>query len=153
MAAFDPTTTIRKIESFIASRPEFSDVMVGDPKAPFTSKGLGAAIFMDSQTIAELMLDGNPLEIHYVAVRVYSLDAFMGETPDEWELQLLRAVGLLQAALWGDFDLGGTLRTIDLAGEHGRPMSVEYGYVDVGGQMHRDETLKAWLARGQIREA
>tara|TARA_Y100000310_G_scaffold259499_1_gene268185 strand:- start:2475 stop:2939 length:465 start_codon:yes stop_codon:yes gene_type:complete len=139
--AFDVTSTMRAIQSFLMARPEISRVNVGDPKSPYSEGGIGGAVFMDSNSVVMLMADGQPVEMHNIAVRFYSIDAFAGETLDEWELQLARAVSVVQQALWEDADLSGTIRNIDIAGEEGQPMAVQYGYVDVGGAMHRVANL------------
>ncbi len=137
MAAFDPTATLRAIESFLATRPELGHVQVGEPKSPPPGGKIGASLFMDSMSVVAVTVGGQPVEMHTVMVRLYSIDAFLGDSPDDWELQLSRAVGQVLAAFWGDFDLGGTIRNIDIAGEEGTPMGVQWGHIDVGGSMFR----------------
>jgi hypothetical protein len=43
----------------------------------------------------------------------------------------------IQSDLIGDYDLGETIRNIDIAGIYGAGMGATWGYVDLGGKMYR----------------
>ncbi len=50
---------------------------------------------------------------------------------------LLTAVSAYIGAVSGGFTLGGTVRDVDLLGEHGPALSAKAGYIEVQGQQQR----------------
>lgn len=72
-------------------------------------------------------------------VRVYT--SMLSEPQDAIDPNLLTAVDALMAAYSGDFDLGGTVRNVDLLGQAGTPLSAQAGYVDLSGKIYRIMTV------------
>jgi hypothetical protein len=65
------------------------------------------------------------------------------EPQDAIDPEMLRSVDVLMGAYSSDFDLGGTVRNVDLLGAHGVGLSAVAGYLSVDNKMFRvvDVTL------------
>jgi hypothetical protein len=61
----------------------------------------------------------------------------LSEPRDAIDPNLILAADALFTAYSGDFDLGGTIRNVDLLGAHGIALEGEAGYLDVSGKMFR----------------
>mgnify|MGYP001614483368 FL=1 len=72
-------------------------------------------------------------------VRLYS--SMTQEPQDAIDPGLISAMDVLFTAYSGDFDLGGTVRNIDLLGQFGTPLSSQAGYLEVAGKMYRIMTI------------
>lgn len=74
-------------------------------------------------------------------LRIYS--NMLQEPQDAIDPGMLFALDVLFAAYSGDFDLGGTVRNVDLLGAHGHGLSAQAGYLSVDNKMFRvvDVTL------------
>lgn len=59
------------------------------------------------------------------------------EPQDDVEIEILTSGLKLMAAYSGDFDLGGTIRNVDLLGETGVPLALDGGYINVDGVLLR----------------
>lgn len=68
-------------------------------------------------------------------VRLYS--NALQDPADAIDPNLLAAVDVLLAAYSGDFELGGTVRNIDLLGMQGTPLSGRAGYLTISSTMYR----------------
>jgi len=63
--------------------------------------------------------------------------AMLAEKGEDIEFQMAEVVQKVGSDLLGDYDLGGTVRTVDAAGQYGTAFGAEWGYVDLGGVMFR----------------
>ena len=131
--AFDITSTLRTVESYLSASGYVPSVQIGEPKSPPKSE-LSAAIFMTSVGIAQLTLN-TTIEKHVVTIRLYR--NMLSEPQENIELELAKVVQDIASDLLGDFDLGATIRNVDAGGEHGTSLSTTWGYLDVGGTMYR----------------
>jgi len=61
----------------------------------------------------------------------------LSEPRDAIDPNLIMAADALFAAYSNDFDLSGTIRNVDLLGQHGTALDGEAGYLDVSGKMFR----------------
>lgn len=61
----------------------------------------------------------------------------LSEPRDAIDPNLILAADALFTAYSGDFDLGGTIRNVDLLGANGIPLDGEAGYLDISGKMFR----------------
>lgn len=59
------------------------------------------------------------------------------EPQDDIDPSLVNAADVLMASLHADYDLGGTVRSIDVLGETGSALSARAGYVTIGQTMFR----------------
>jgi hypothetical protein len=68
-------------------------------------------------------------------LRIYS--NMLAEPQDAIDPEILAALDVLMGAYSGDFDLGGTVRNVDLLGAHGVGLSAVAGYLAVDNKMFR----------------
>ncbi len=61
----------------------------------------------------------------------------LNEPEDQIEYQLAEALSEISSDLIGEYDLGATIRNIDVGGIYGQSLTSEWGYLDVGGVMFR----------------
>jgi hypothetical protein len=72
-------------------------------------------------------------------VRIYS--SMLQEPQDMIDPNLIDAVDALMTAYSADFDLGGTVRNIDLLGQFGVALSALAGYLNQDNKMYRVMTI------------
>ena len=78
---------------------------------------------------------GKTTTVYDIMVRLHR--NMLAEPIELTEFELAEAVSAIAEDLLGDFDLGVTVRNIDVAGEFGRPLRARWGYANVGGTMYR----------------
>jgi hypothetical protein len=113
----------------------FERVNTSEPKnAP--GNGLTAAVWL--QSVAPVALASG---LAATAARVeFTLRMFsnmLQEPQDAIDPEMLAAVDVLMTAYSSDFDLGGTIRNVDLLGAHGAGLSALAGYLNVDNKMFR----------------
>jgi hypothetical protein len=113
----------------------FARVNAHEPKSA-PGGGLTAAVWLDSTAPA---LGGSGLAATSVRlvfkVRLYT--SMLAEPQDAIDPDMLRALDALMGAFSGDFDLGGTVRQVDLLGAYGVPLSSQAGYLNQDGKLMR----------------
>jgi hypothetical protein len=119
----------------------FERVNTSEPKnAP--GNGLTAAVWLQmvSPVAAASGLAATSARVEFM-LRIYS--NMLQEPQDAIDPEILSAVDVLMGAYSGDFDLGGTVRNVDLLGAHGVGLSAVAGYLSVDNKMFRvvDVTL------------
>lgn len=72
-------------------------------------------------------------------VRLYT--SMLAEPQDAIDPNLLTACDLLMTAYSGDFELGGTVKNVDLMGESGTPLSATAGYITIDNKTLRVMTI------------
>lgn len=132
--SFNIKSTLIKIQSYLQSSGYFTDSVIGEPKAAPASDGLTAAVFMRDVGIASLTLN-KTIEVHNIMVRCYC--NMLRHPPEKIELELADVVQKVIEDLLGDFDLGATIRNIDVGGSYGSSLQTSWGYIDVSGTMFR----------------
>jgi hypothetical protein len=70
-----------------------------------------------------------------LTARIYK--PFLSQPEDLIDLNLSMATAGLIGLLSGDFDLGGSVRDVDLLGAHGAPLAAKAGYQTIGGTSYR----------------
>lgn len=83
-------------------------------------------------------------------VRVYT--GMTSEPQDAIDPNVLSAVDALMGAYAGDFDLGGSVRHVDLLGAAGTPMQAQAGYINQDGRIYRVMTITLPLIVNDIWE-
>lgn len=131
--AFDIKSTLQAIENQLLTSAYFAHVQVGEPKAPPPGP-FAVSVFMQDVGVVSLTLSGT-IERHSVLIRIYR--RIFEDTESNIELEMAALVSRVMSDLAGEFDLGATIRNVDLGGQHGAPLSARFGYVDVGGTMYR----------------
>jgi hypothetical protein len=133
------TAILNQIESHAAASGLFERVNKHEPKnAP--GNGLTCAIW--AQAIgpypagSSLAATTGRLVFN---VRVYT--SMLSEPQDAIDPNLLTAVDLLMTAYSGDFELGSTVKNVDLMGESGTPLSATAGYLNIDNKIYRVMTI------------
>jgi hypothetical protein len=127
-------TTVDNIVSKLQAMNQFSSVLDYEPKAPPAGDFVASVWLLSAMPIAEASgLDKASL-IYVLRVRIYH-SIVLNEPVDDKGL-LERADNIYDDFL-GEFDLGGTIRAIDVYGMYGQSMTMQTGYIDVGGTMFR----------------
>jgi len=138
--AFDITSTINVVVSFLQKRGEYSLVQIGEPKSP-PRGDLAAAVFVSDASVVGVTLQ-TTIEIHELTIRLYR--NMMEEPEEDNELRISQSVTGIVSDLLGDYDLGASVRNLAV-GEYGRTISATYGYLDVGGTMYRSVDISVPL--------
>ena len=136
--AFNIKATLDAIASHIARTGYVAEVRVGEPSSPPDAiDKMHAAIYMASASVVDLTL-ATTIEQHVVTVRLYRRAAFgQGDDAGAVEAEMALAVAQITSNLVGEFDLGATMRNIDLAGQYGQSLNATFGYVSLGTTMFR----------------
>lgn len=137
MAAFNVKSTLQTVQSALMKMGYFPKAEIGEPKSPPTEP-MAAALFMSNAAVAETTL-GTTIELHVVTVRFYR--RIFEEKEETIEYEMAEVLSKLMSDLLGDFDLGATIRSIDVGGQYGTAPRGDWGYVDVGGVMFRTVDL------------
>ena len=126
-------STIDIAVSKLMAMGQFGDVLDHEPKnAP--ASGYTAAAWMVGASPAPTASGlGTVTMVYVLNIRLYRN---MLEEPADDKGLLERADQIYDDFL-GDFDLGSTVRNVDVFGEQGDAMTATTGYVEVGGTMYR----------------
>jgi hypothetical protein len=140
--AFNIKATLDAISSHIARTGYVNDVRIGEPVSPPDAiDKMHAAIYMASAGVVSLTLS-TTIEVHSVMVRLYRRAAFgQGDDAGQVEAEMALAVSQVTSNLVGEFDLGATMRNIDIAGQYGQSLSATWGYVTIGNTVFRTVDL------------
>ena len=132
--AFDASNTLDAVAGHLLASGYLRDVMIGEPKSPPSGDQLTASVFLNSISVAEVTL-GSTIESHVLMLRIFR--NMLAEPTETMEKEFAKAVSSILSDIIGEFDLGGSVRSIDVAGIYGPSIAVSYGYLDLGGTMFR----------------
>ena len=132
--AFNVKRTLEAMLSHIAEGGYVRSSQIGEPKAP-PAAILSAALFMaDSAVVATTLQD--TIEVHTVTIRLHKKVEFT-EPGDAAEFELANVSAEIASSFMGDFDLDGTIRNVDVAGQYGQGLTSTWGYLDIGSTVFR----------------
>ena len=136
--AFNIKATLDAIASHISRSGYVADVQIGEPSGPpDATDRIHAAVIMTAANVVDLTL-ATTVEQHIVTVRLYRRAAFgAGEDAGAVETDMALAVSEISSNLIGEFDLGETMRNIDIGGQYGQGFQAQFGYVTLGSTMYR----------------
>lgn len=102
--------------------------------------GMTCAIWADEVLpVAEVSgLDATSAKLTFM-VRFFK--SMQTEPLDMIDPELVSATDVLLNAYSGDFDLSGTIKQVDLLGQHGTPLSGRAGYLNMDAKMFRVMTI------------
>jgi hypothetical protein len=123
-----------KVQSHAMTLGLFERVNTHEPKSA-PENGLWAAIWV--QSIAPVSSSGLAQTSGRVELRVRIGKSFITKPEDTIDPEILMAAAVLIGEYSGNFTLGGTVRNVDLLGQHGTPLSGQAGYLTIGQQMYR----------------
>lgn len=127
------------VTSHASASGHFETVNGHEPKNAPTTGGLTAAVWADRVTpLRSSGLDSVSVLLVF-NVRIYG--SAQSEPADAIDPNMLAAVDVLCAAYAGDFTLGGLVRSVDLLGSNGSPLSVQAGYLTQDGVLYRVMTI------------
>lgn len=127
------------VTSHASASGHFETVNGHEPKNAPTTGGLTAAVWADRVTpLRSSGLDSVSVLLAF-NVRIYG--SAQSEPADAIDPNMLAAVDALCAAYAGDFTLGGLVRSVDLLGSNGSPLSVQAGYLTQDGVLYRVMTI------------
>ncbi len=130
----DSLALLEAAESHAMTLGLFDRVGRHEPKkAP--GKGLHAAFWV--QAIGPVRSSGLNSTTGRVELRVRLYVPMLTEPQDSIDPQIMAAVDALMTAYSGDFTLGGTVRSVDLLGAHGTPLSAVAGYLSQDQRLFR----------------
>ena len=132
---FEMETTLKNMATHLRQDKAslFRKVQIGEPKGS-PAERFTAALFMDRVGVAQLTLT-DTIETHVVTIRIY--DNMLREPQEDVEFEMARVVSRVMSDLAGEFDLGRTVRSVDVGGIYGTPLSSRWGFIDVSGTMYR----------------
>ncbi len=139
MAPFNVKSTLEKIESYLRADGKIPTTTIGEPKNIAPGVQIVGAVYMNRVTVTKVMVGGDTEELHVVTIRLYR--DMLAEPVKTLEVDMATAVQRIVSDLAGEFDLGATIRNVDVAGINGTPISTDWGYVDIGGKMYRNADI------------
>jgi len=127
--AFDVGDTLDRIHSYIEESGHVrGGTQIGDYSTPpDTSAGPAGFVTMSGTSVVGITVGGQPIEVQVVLITLM-IDAKRDPSSDVERL-LGAATTNIQAELLGEYDLGATIRNVDVAGQHGSPMATRWGYI------------------------
>ncbi|MGH8883261.1 MAG: hypothetical protein ACRD0P_38960, partial [Stackebrandtia sp.] len=132
------TGILSAIVSHAMASGHFERVNSHEPKnAP--GNGLTAAVWVDS--IGPVRSSGLAVTSGRLVFNVRLYSGMLQEPADAIDPNLIAATDALMSAYSGDFDLGGTVRCVDLLGQAGVPLGAQAGYISHSGTMYRVMTI------------
>lgn len=137
--SLDISSILSAVESHALASGQFERVNTHEPKNS-PGNGVTCAIWADK---IDPVPDGSGLSrttarLIFV-VRIYS--NMLQEPQDAIDPNVVTATSDLMTRYSGDFQLGGTVRNVDLLGQAGVSLSAQAGYVNVSGTMYRVVTI------------
>lgn len=131
--AINLTGLLDEMQSHAAASGHFERINRHEPKnAP--DGNLTAAIWVQSVTPTRSGLASTTVVVTFT-IRLYQ--GMLMEPQDMIDPNLIAAADDLMAAFSGDFELGGTVRNVDLLGESGAALSFAAGYLNASGTLYR----------------
>lgn len=134
----DALDLIRRVADHALTLGVFDAVNRHEPKAK-PGNGISAAVWVDQ--ITPIPSSGLVSTSVRFAVQVRLYTNMLAEPQDMIDPNLVAACDALMGAYSADFTLGGQVRSVDLLGAHGVPLSAQAGYLNVDGALFRVITI------------
>jgi hypothetical protein len=132
-------TLFDKVQSHAMSLGVFESVNNHEPKSA-PGNGVRAALWVqDIRPMGRASGLSATSGVVTLNVRVYS--SFLQQPLDDIDPGILTAVTTLLNAYTGDFDLGASVRNVDLLGIYGAAMSAQAGYLTQDSKVYRIMTV------------
>ena len=124
--AFDIAATIAAVKTHLDDSDLFQTVHVGRPESPV---GDGPVATIHGESMEVVGVTNHAIELHVLGIRIFQAthsDALETLETDGWSL-----VSQVMDLFYGDFELGGRIRNVDIGGQYGAPPSVERDQDDI----------------------
>lgn len=116
----------------------FEKVNEHEPKSA-PGNGVTAALWVDAvDPVRASGLNSTSIRLTF-NVRLYT--SMLQEPQDAIDPEMVRALAAFLGAVSGDFTLGGLVRSVDLLGAHGTPLSAKAGYIEQDRRLFRVYTV------------
>lgn len=135
--ALDFSSLLDAVVSHAKTIGVFENVVTHEPKSK-PGTGVSASVWLNSITPAKSGVRSTSLRVE-LSVRIYM--TMLSDPEDDIDLTLVNAVSALMDAYSGDFELGGLVRSVDLLGASGTPLSVNAGYLQQDSTLFRVLTV------------
>jgi hypothetical protein len=136
--SLDVVAVLDGIVSHALASGLFERVNTHEPENP-PGNGLSAAVWADRIEPARSSgLAATSVRVAFL-VRIYA--SMLQEPADAIDPDMLTATSTLLGAYSGDFELGGSVRQIDLLGTAGVPLSAQAGYITQDSVLYRVMTI------------
>lgn len=132
-------TLFDRLESHALTLGVFETVNTHEPKSA-PGSGLRAAIWVQS-IVGVGRASGLSATSGVVTLNVRIYSNFLQQPVDGIDPAMLTATTTLLNAYTSDFDLGATVRNIDLLGSYGPAMGAQAGYLTQDGRVYRVMTI------------
>lgn len=132
--ALDLKPVLGALVDQVAASGYFTRVNTHEPKSAPVGRGFTAAIWAQSIRPHRSGLAATTLRVEW-RLRIFT--NMLAEPQDAIDPQLMDATCYLMAAYSLGFTLGGRVRSVDLLGEAGNPLSAQAGYEPVDGKLFR----------------
>lgn len=137
--SIDTAGILNAVTSHALASGLFESVNGHEPKSA-PGNGLTVAIWAD---LIEAHAAGSGLAVTagrvVLNVRIYS--SMLAEPQDAIDPAMVAAVDALFAAYCGDFELGGTVRNVDILGQAGTVLRAQAGYINQDSKLFRVMTI------------
>lgn len=134
----DISGILDKIVSHAMATGIFERVNAHEPKSA-PGSGLSCAVWVDS--ISPVRSSGLSSTSGRIAIQVRIFTSMLAEPPDAIDPAVVTATDVLLSAYSGDFELGDTVRCVDLLGMAGEPLSAKAGYLSQDKKLFRVMTI------------
>jgi hypothetical protein len=138
MTDFDPEPVINAVASHAAASGFFDRVNEFEPVNP-PGTGMSAAVWCDR--IDPVRSSGLASTSGRVLMYVRLYLPLNTVQPDQVDVVMIRAVWDLLNRYVGGYTLGGLIRSVDVRGAEGVPISARAGYIEYGGKPFRAYTV------------
>lgn len=136
--ALDFSSLLNAVVTHAKSIGVFENVITHEPKSK-PGTGVSASIWLNNiGPVRSSGVRSTSLRVE-LSVRIYM--TMLADPEDDVDLTLVNAVSALMDAYSGDFELGGLVRSVDLLGATGTPLSVNAGYLSQDGALFRVLTV------------
>lgn len=138
MAGLGVAGVLDQVVSHAMTLGIFEQVNAHEPKSAPAQGGLTAAVWAESIDAINsgLSQTGSRLTLF---VRLYT--SMTAEPLDAIDPRMVDAVDALMAAYNADFELGGTVRNVDIFGQTGPGLGAKAGYINQDGKLQRVMTI------------
>lgn len=133
-----------RVFSYLMATGRFSTVNGHEPKSAPTDNDITCALWV--QNIKPVRTSGLSMTSGVLMLQIRVYTAFTSQPYDYIDPNILKAVMAIMATFSGDFNFGvegaeAGVRTVDLLGMAGVPLSAQAGYVEIDRKMYRVMTV------------
>ena len=127
--------TLDNLVSKLSASGYFNEVLTFEPKDAPEGDFTAVVIFQNAQPAPEASGLGVITYSYAFVIRIYR--NMLAEPEETTDRQLITILDQVLDDLGGDFDMGATVRNVDLLGEFGPALAGQAGYITISGTSYR----------------